>query len=85
MSKQLLRSGTSIGANANEAVQGQSKNDFIAKMSIALKEVCETRYWLELMHKTQYLTKEEYENINNDCHELKRILASIVKSAKENI
>ena len=82
MSKQLLRSGTSIGANVREATQGQSKNDFIAKMSIALKEICETEYWLELLNKTEYLTAEQYLNINTDCSEIAKLLTSIVKNSK---
>ena len=82
LSKQLLRSGTSIGANVREAKYGQSKNDFIAKMSIALKEASETEYWLELLSKTEYLTDEQYKSIRADCSELAKILTSIVKSAK---
>ena len=82
MSKQMLRSGTSVGANANEAVQGQSKGDFIAKMSISLKEATETRYWLTLLHKTEYLTKAQYESISDDCEEIVRILIAIIKTSK---
>ena len=82
MSKQLLRSGTSVGANVREGTQGQSKTDFCAKMSIALKEVCETEYWLELLHKTEYLTDEQYESISSDCSEIAKILTSIVKNSK---
>ena len=82
LSKQLLRCGTSIGANAAEGAQGQSKNDFIAKMSIALKEATETRYWLTLLHKTQYLTKEQYESVLCDCEEIIRILTAIIKTSK---
>ena len=83
LSKQVLRSGTSIGANAREAVQGQSKADFIAKMSIALKEASETEYWLELLYKTEYLNIIEYEDIMQNCKEIVRILTSIVKSSKQ--
>ena len=82
LSKQLLRSGTSIGANVREASQGQSKADFTAKMSISLKEVCETEYWLELLYKTEYLTTEQYNSINQDCSELAKLLTSIVKSSR---
>ena len=82
MSKQLLKSGTSIGANAREAKYGQSKNDFIAKMSIALKEASETGYWLELLYRTSYLTKEEHESMDKDHDEIMCLLVSIVKSSK---
>ncbi|GHU82090.1 hypothetical protein AGMMS50284_3370 [Clostridia bacterium] len=67
LSNQVLRRGTSIGANVTEATQGQSKNDFIAKMSIALKEAFETEYWLKLLYRTKYMTKKEYESISADC------------------
>ena len=83
LSKQLLRSGTSIGANVNEALQGQSRRDFTAKMSISLKEAVETEYWLELLYKTEYLTDAEYESIGADCGELARLLTAIVRSARE--
>ena len=82
ISKQLLRSGTSIGANVREALQGQSKKDFAAKMSISLKESVETEYWLELLYKTDYLNQEEYESIDSDCREVSRLLTAIVKSAR---
>ncbi len=83
LSKQLLKSGTSIGANVREAIGGQSKEDFIAKMHIALKEVYETEYWLELLYNTDYLTEKEFESIFTDCRELTNILASILKTMKE--
>ena len=83
LSKQLLKSGTSIGANVREAIGGQSKEDFIAKMHIALKEVYETEYWLELLYNTDYLTEKEFESIYTDCRELTNILASILKTMKE--
>ena len=82
MSKQLLRSGTSIGANVHEAVYGQSKSDFIAKMSIALKEASETEYWLELLNRTGYLTGERYECVRRDCGVVARLLTTILRSAK---
>ena len=82
LSKQLLRSGTSIGANAAEAQQAQSKPDFISKLSIALKETTETKYWLKLLHATEYLTEVEFQSINADCIEIEKILVSILKSAK---
>lgn len=85
LSKQLLRSGTSVGANIHEALRGQSKADFTAKMNIALKEAAETEYWLELMHETDYLDQKAFESIHGDCTELIKLLISIVKSSrKEN-
>ena len=81
MSKQLLRCGTSIGANVAEAQRGQSKADFAAKMNIALKEANETEYWLLLLYRTEYLTKEQYESINRDIQELLRILISICRTS----
>ena len=84
MSKQLLKSGTSIGANIREAVNGQSKNDFTAKMGISLKEAVETEYWLELLWKTDYLTDTEYESIKGDCQEVARLLTAIIKTSKGN-
>ena len=83
LSKQLLRSGTSIGANIAEAQQAQSKADFINKMNIALKENYEADYWLRLLFATQYLSKDAFDSIISDCTELKKLLISIVKTAKE--
>ena len=82
LSKQLLKSGTSIGANVAEAEQAQSKPDFLSKMSIALKEASETKYWIKLLASTDYLTEAEFVSILNDCVELKKILVSIIKSTK---
>ena len=84
LTKQLLRSGTSIGANVREAQRGQSKADFVAKMNIALKEACETEYWLEILYETEYLSKEEFESIYNDNNEITKLLTSIVKTTKQN-
>ncbi len=84
LSKQLLRSGTSIGANVAEAQKGQSKADFIAKMSIALKEANETHYWLKLLYKTDYLNKSQYDSINTDINELISILTAICKTSNSN-
>lgn len=84
LSKQLLRSGTSIGANCREAARAQSKADFVAKLNISLKEADETAYWLELLNETDYLTKAQYESIYADCEELIKILVSIIKAAKKN-
>ena len=83
MSMQMLRSGTSIGANVREAKYGQSRNDFVAKMSIALKEASETEYWLELLARTGYLTQEQYESIRKDNGEVAKLLTSIVKNSKK--
>jgi four helix bundle protein len=83
LSKQLLRSGTSIGANAHEAVSAQSTNDFIAKLSIALKEARETLYWLKLLAATEYLSEAEAETIIQECNELIAILTSIIKTTKK--
>ena len=82
MSKQILRSGTSIGANAKEAVNAQSKAGFINKMNIALKEANESFYWLRLLHETEYLTDKEFESIEADIKEIISILVSITKSMK---
>jgi len=82
LSKQLLRSGTSIGANVAEAEQAQSTPDFVSKMSIALKEASETKYWIRLLASTSYLTEAETVSILNDCVEIEKILVSIIKSSK---
>ena len=83
LSKQLLRSGTSIGANVKEATRGQSKADFYAKMNIALKEASETEYWLEILNETDYIDKDLFESIYSDCQELIKILMSITKTQKK--
>lgn len=82
LSKQLLRSGTSIGANVREAIAGESKNDFIHKMSIASKEARETDYWLELIQKSN-LVKLDVSDLQKDAKEIIRIITSIVKTSKE--
>ena len=82
LSKQLIRSGTSIGANANEAIYGVSKADFIAKLQIALKETAETEYWLRLLVLSEYLTEQEGKPLIDDCLEIKRILIATLKTAK---
>ena len=84
ISKQIVRSATSIGANANEAIYGQSKADFIAKLHISLKETAETEYWLRLLVLSEYITEKEGESLINDCLEIKRILISTLNTAKEN-
>ena len=83
LSKQLLRSGTSIGANISEAQRGQSKADFNAKMNIALKEAGESEYWIRLLYRTEYLTDEEYNSIEKDAKELIAILFSICKKTNK--
>ena len=83
--KQLLRSGTSIGANVKEALRGYSKADFASKISIALKEASETEYWIEILRDTGYITTSQADSMLNDCVELIKILMSIVKKTKENI
>ena len=80
LSKQILRSGTSIGANAREAVRGQSSADFYAKFNISLKEAEETLYWLELLHESDYIETKHFEDIYKDCTELIKILVSITKN-----
>jgi len=85
LSKQVLRSGTSIGSNIREAHQGQSKRDFIAKMNIALKEAVETEYWLELLYETNYLDESAYESIYSNCTEISKLLISIIKSCKQKL
>ena len=84
LSKQLLRSGTSIGANVNEAQAGQSKADFIAKMAIASKEARESKYWIELLIKTNYLNpnKKHVKTLQEDIEEIIKLLTSIVKSSQ---
>ena len=84
MSKQILRSGTSIGANIREGLFAQSRKDFISKMNIALKEAGETDYWIEILYSADYLTEMEYKSLKNDNDELIRMLSSIVKTTKEN-
>ena len=85
LNKQLLRCGTSIGANIEEGIGGQSEKDFYAKLNIAYKEARETHYWLRLMKDTNYLSEEEFISMQNDCDELLRILGSIIKTMKVKI
>ena len=82
LSKQTLRSGNSIGANIEEAFQGQSTADFISKLSISLKESFETNYWLRLLRDGEYLSEKEAESILNDCEELQKLLTASIKTAK---
>ena len=83
ISKQIIRSGTSIGANANEAIYGISKADFIAKLQISLKETAETEYWLRLLVLSEYITEAEGDSLIDDCLEIKRILISSLNTAKQ--
>lgn len=83
MSKQLLRSGTAIGALVVESEHAESKKDFVHKLSIALKEANETSYWLMLLYKTDYLAKRDFSKHNNKVDELKRLLISSIKTTKE--
>lgn len=85
MSKQLLRSGTSIGANVKEALRGQSKKDFLAKMYISMKETDETEYWIQLLIETEYIDKVKGKKILKDCQEISRILNAIIKSTKKSL
>ena len=85
LSKQLLRCGTSIGANVAEAQQAQSKSDFVHKMSIALKEAVETNYWLRLLHATDYLSSQAFDSMSLDCTALEKMLTAIIKTAKNQI
>ena len=85
LAKQLLRSGTSIGANVEEAIGGQSERDFHAKMTIAYKEARETRYWLRLLHDSDYIGDSAFESIIIDCDELLKLLGSITKTMKQRI
>ncbi len=82
VSKQVLRSGTSIGANVEEAIGGQSKNDFSTKLTIAYKEARETKYWLRLLHATGYIENQMFESLMNDMEEILRIIGSIQKTMK---
>lgn len=85
MSKQLLRSGTSIGANVREGLYAQSRKDFVSKLNIALKEAGETDYWLDVIHSAEYFTDSEYQSLKNDNDELLKLLTSIIKTTKENV
>ena len=85
MSKQLLRCGTSIGANIAETQEAQSTSDFIAKLYISIKECRETQYWLRITYRTSYISSDEYNSISKDADEIKAILTAIIKSAKSNL
>lgn len=84
LTNQLLRSGTSIGANLHEAQYAQGTKDFISKFEIALKECHETEYWLELLHETGYVHTEQYKSLQNDCGSIRRMLIASINTVKEN-
>ena len=84
LSKQLLRAGTSIGANLAESECAISRNDFLAKIYIALKETAETLYWLDLLYQTDYLTKKQYDSLFHDAEELRKMLSSTTKTILQN-
>ena len=85
LSKQILRSGTSVGANINEAICGISKKDFLSKMYIAYKEILETIYWIKLLYQTDFLTEIEYTSILEEANEISKILSSITKTTRMGI
>ena len=82
LSKQVLRSGTSIGANLKEAMYGQSKKDFISKLSISLKEASETEYWMDLLYETDYIEEKVYQSLKEDLMEILKLLISSLKTSK---
>lgn len=84
LAKQILRSGTSIGANISESEYAQSKADFITKLHIALKEAAETKFWIEILSNTDYLSESEQESLMKDCLELIRLLAASINTTKNN-
>ena len=85
ISNQIVRSGTSIGANIHEAQYAQGKKDFISKLEIALKEASETGYWLELLHRTNYIDEQSYKTLSAKCASLRVMLIASCKTAKENV
>ena len=85
ISKQLLRSGTSIGANIHEGIEAQSKSDFISKLSISLKEASETSYWFKVLFRTGAITESMYSSLHKDLDEIIRILIASIKTTKQNI
>lgn len=84
ISKQVLRSGSSIGANISEALAAESKDDFIHKVHISFKEGNETKYWLLLLYRTGFINEKEFNSLANDCQELRRLMAAIIRTAKKN-
>ena len=84
MSKQILRCGTSVGANISESVFAQSRQDFISKLSISLKEASETKFWLDILHETDFITDSQFESLNEDNSKLIGTLVNIINSTKKN-
>ena len=84
MSRQILRSGTSIGANISESVFAQSRQDFVSKLSISLKEASETKYWLELLHETEYINDVQFDSLHDENSKLIGTLVNIINSTKNN-
>ena len=84
MSKQVLRSGTSIGANISEALGAESKDDFIHKFSVSFKEGNETKFWLMLLHRTSFINDKQFESLMTDCQELRKLMGATIKTAKKN-
>ena len=84
LSKQILRSGTSIGANICEALDAQSRKDFVSKLSISLKENHETQYWLNILYRSNYIDQQQYQSMTNDNEEIKRIITATIKTTKQN-
>ena len=84
MSKQVLRSGTSIGANISEALGAESKDDFIHKFSISFKEGNETKFWLMLLHRTNFITDKQFESLMVNCQELRKLMGATIKTSKKN-
>lgn len=82
LAKQIIRSGTSIGANVEEAIGAQSRKDFVSKISYAYKECRETAYWLRLLHDSEYLEEKHFSSIYQDCYEIQKMLAAILLSTK---
>ena len=85
MSKQMFRSGTSIGANIHEGVQAQSKADFVSKLNISLKEASETSFWLKVLHRAGHLEEKLYESLKADLDSIIRILVASIKTSKKNM
>ena len=82
LSKQMLRSGTSVGANVKEAIRAYSRADFFSKMNIALKEASEMEYWLELLNRTGYIPEDQYKPLQNDCGAIRRMLIASINTTK---
>lgn len=85
LSKQILRSGTSIGANIKEGIVAQSKKDFLSKMYVSLKEADETEYWLEILNQSEYIESKVYDSIIEECKEINKLLCATVKTTKKNL